>query len=97
MVLPVALRIRAILARIAWQRRAGDGVTPLACIAIVCFIRAAPAHIGGVRQDLLAGASALHSHGVEQSIDASHHFHGIIWCEIVEQDVLTMYRRILRP
>ena len=97
MVLPVALRIRAILTRIARQRRAGNGVTPLACIARLCFIRAATEHIGGVAQERLARAIALHTQSVEQSIVADDHFDGLIWCQIVGKDGLANVRWIIRP
>lgn len=68
MILPEALAVCAVVARIARQGRAVDGVSPRARIARLRCIRAAAEHIGRIAQEWLAGATALHTGGVEQSV-----------------------------
>ena len=97
MVLPVALRICAILPWVARQRRAGNGVTPLACVAKLRFVRLATEHIGSVAQERVARAIAAHAKGVEQSIIADDHLDGLIWCQIVGKASLANLRWIVRP
>ena len=94
---PIALRIGAILSRIARQRGAGNGITPRAWIARVCFVHAATEHISGVAQERIARAIAPHTKGVEQSIIADDHFHGLIWRQAVGKTGLANFGRIIRP
>ena len=97
MVLPVALRIRAILSRVARQCRAGNGVAPLACITRRCFVRAAAQHVSGVAQKRVARAIALHTKGIEQSIIPNDHLYGLIWRQIVGKAGLANLSGIIRP
>ena len=97
MVLPIALRIGAILPRVARQRRTGNAVTPLACITRRCFVRAATEYVGGVAQKRLARAIASHTKGVEQSIIANDHLEGLIWRQIVGKAGFANLSRIIRP
>src|SRR4029077_4741350 len=97
MIFPIALRIRAILSRIAGQRCAGNGITPRACITRICPVHAAAEHISGVAQERLARATTLHTKGVEQSVIADHHLHSLIWCQTVGKTRLANLRWIIGP
>jgi hypothetical protein len=97
MVFPVALRIRAILSRIARQRRAGNGVTRRACVTRLCFVHAATQHISRVTQERVARATTSHTKGVEQSIIADDHLHGLVWRQIVGKAGLANFGWIIRP
>ncbi len=97
MILPVALRIRAFLPRVARQRRAIRGVTPLACITRLCLVRAATEHISSVAQKRVTRAIASHTGGVEQSIVADDHFDSLIWRQSVGKAGLANLGRIIRP
>jgi hypothetical protein len=97
MVLPVTLRVRAIFPRIARQRRASNGVTPLARVTRLCFVRAATEHISSVAQERVARTIALHAKGVEQSIIADDHLLGLTWRQIVGKSRLANLGRIIRP
>jgi hypothetical protein len=97
MILPVALRIRAILPRVARQCRAGNGVTPLACVTRLRFVHMAPEHISGVAQKRIARAIAAHTKGVEQSIVANDHLDGLIWRHNVRKAGLANLVWIIRP
>ena len=97
MVLPVALRICAILPWVARQRLAGNGVTPLACIARLRFVRTATEYISSVAQERVARAIAAHTKGVEQSIIADDYLEGLIWCQTVRKSGLANLLWIIRP
>ena len=97
MVFPVALRIRAILSRIAPQRRAGNGITPGTGITRVCFVHAGAKHISGVAQERFARAIASHTNGVEQSIITDDYLHGLIGRQTVGETRLANLGRIVRP
>ena len=97
MIFPVALRIRAILSRVARQRCTGNGVTPRARITRVCFIHAAAEHISGVAQERVARAIASHTKGVEQSIIADYHRHRLIWRQTVGKTRLANLVWIIGP
>ena len=97
MVFPIALRICAILSRIAQQRGAGDGIAPRACIARVCFVHAATEYVGSVAQERVAGAIASHTNGVKQSIITDDHLHGLIWRQAVGKTSLANFVWIIRP
>src|SRR4029450_3316217 len=96
MVFPVALRIRAILSRIARQRRAGNGVTPWACVTRLRFVHAATEHISGVTQERVARTTTSHTKGVEQSIIADDHLDGLNWRQIVGKACLANLGGIMR-
>jgi hypothetical protein len=93
----VPLRICAILPRIARQRRAGNGIAPRARITRVCFVYTAAEHIGRVAQERLAGAIALDTKGIEQSIIADDHLERLIWRQAVGKTGLADLVRIIRP
>ena len=97
MIFPIALRIRAILSRIARQRCTGNGVTPRARITRVCFVHAAAEYISSVAQERLARAFTSHTKRVEQSIIANHDLHRLIWRQIVGKARLAKFVWIIRP
>ena len=97
MILPIALRICAILSRIARQRCTGNGVTPRARITRVCFVHAAAEYISSVAQERLAGALTSDTKRVEQSIIADHDLHRLIWPQIVGKTRLAKFVWIIRP
>ncbi len=97
MIFPVALRICAILSRIARQRCTGDGVTPRARVTEVCFVHAASEHISSIAQERLARAFTLHTKRVEQFIVADHDFHRLIRPQTVGKIRLADLGWIIRP
>ncbi len=97
MVFPVALRIRAVLSRIARQRSAGDGITPRACITRRCFAHATTEYISGVTQERVARAITSHAKRVEQSIVADNHLQGLVWRQTIGKTGLANFVRIIRP
>jgi len=97
MIFPVALRIRAILSRVARQRCTGNGVTPRARITRVCFIHAAAEYISSVAQERVARALTLHTKRVEQFIVADHDLDRLIWPQTVGKIRLADLGWIIRP
>jgi len=97
MILPIALRIRAILPRVAWQRRAGDAVTPLASVTRVCLVRTTAEHISSVAQQRLCRAITSHASGVEQSIITNDNLDGLIWRQSAGEVRLAYLVWVIRP
>ena len=97
MIFPVALRICAILSRIARKRCTGDGVTPWARITEVCFVHAASEHISSVAQERVARALTLHTKRVEQFIVADHDLYRLIWPQTAGKARLADLGWIIRP
>jgi len=97
MIFPVALRIRTILPWIAGLCRAGNGITPRACVTRLRFIRAATEYISRVTQKWVARAITPHAKGVEQSIIADDDLHRLIWRQTVRKTGLANRSWVIRP
>jgi hypothetical protein len=96
-ILPITLRVSAILPRSAREGRAGDRGTPVALLAGRCFVCTGTEHVSRVAQKRVAGAIAQYTEGIEQSIIPNDHGDGLIWGQSVGKTGLANQSRIIRP